>query len=420
MVRLFVFSLLIIVVALWVTFYLGFPADPGYLLIAFRNYTFETSLFTLVVTLGAIYLLFRLLVIIFRWVNPAKLVRAGIAINEKRKARERSKTMEGMLYLIRGNWQSSYKLLKKSMSDQDATVINYLAAAYAAQKLDDKDSWERCLDQAEREYPAARSTVNSLRAQLLFRSGHLEQCLAVLEQLKKTSLNDAALLLLLKEVYIRLEVWDLLKELLPSLEKNKIVDDEESAKIRMRIFVEELYVCYGEPQTRSDKQEVLRRLIQLWKKAPVRYKENEKVVKHYSELMIRLDDKTAASEALEKAIARNWSDVLVIFYGEHDFSASPQQLLVAESWLMERPANSNLLLSLGRICMRNELWGKAKEYYEASIKITPCAEAYGELSRLLKHLGELEASEICLKNYGDLIGVKLPELPMPPANKINH
>ena len=420
MVRLFVFSLLIIVVALWVTFYLGFPAAPGYLLIAFRNYTFETSLFTLVVTLVAIYLLFRLLVIIFRWVNPAKLVRAGIAINEKRKARERSKTMEGMLYLIRGNWQSSYKLLKKSMSDQDATVINYLAAAYAAQKLDDKDSWERCLDQAEREYPAARSTVNSLRAQLLFRSGHLEQCLAVLEKLKKTSLNDAALLLLLKEVYIRLEVWDLLKELLPSLEKNKIVDDEESAKIRMRIFVEELYVCYGEPQTRSDKQEVLRRLIQLWKKAPVRYKENEKVVKHYSELMIRLDDKAAASEALEKAIARNWSDVLVIFYGEHDFSASPQLLLVAESWLMERPANSNLLLSLGRICMRNELWGKAKEYYEASIKITPCAEAYGELSRLLKHLGELEASEICLKNYGDLIGVKLPELPMPPANKINH
>ena len=420
MVRLFVFSLLIIVVALWVTFYLGFPADPGYLLIAFRNYTFETSLFTLVVTLVAIYLLFRLLVIIFRWVNPAKLVRAGIAINEKRKARERSKTMEGMLYLIRGNWQSSYKLLKKSMSDQDATVINYLAAAYAAQKLDDKDSWERCLDQAEREYPASRSTVNSLRAQLLFRSGHLEQCLAVLEKLKKTSLNDAALLLLLKEVYIRLEVWDLLKELLPSLEKNKIVDDEESAKIRMRIFVEELYVCYGEPQTRSDKQEVLRRLIQLWKKAPVRYKENEKVVKHYSELMIRLDDKAAASEALEKAIARNWSDVLVIFYGEHDFSASAQQLLVAESWLMERPANSNLLLSLGRICMRNELWGKAKEYYEASIKITPCAEAYGELSRLLKHLGELEASEICLKNYSDLIGVKLPELPMPPANKINH
>ena len=110
----------------------------------------------------------------------------------------------------------------------------------------------------------------------------------------------------------------------------------------------------------------------------------------------------------------------MIFYGEHDFSASPQQLLVAESWLMERPANSNLLLSLGRICMRNELWGTAKEYYEASIKITPCAEAYGELSRLLKHLGELEAREICLNNYGDLIGVKLPELPMPPANKINH
>ena len=56
MVRLFVFSLLIIVVALWVTFYLGFPADPGYLLIAFRNYTFETSLLIFLLGFGVMIL----------------------------------------------------------------------------------------------------------------------------------------------------------------------------------------------------------------------------------------------------------------------------------------------------------------------------------------------------------------------------
>ena len=110
----------------------------------------------------------------------------------------------------------------------------------------------------------------------------------------------------------------------------------------------------------------------------------------------------------------------MLFYGEQNFSASPQQLLIAEKWLKEHSANAYLLLSLGRICMRNELWGKAKEYYEASIEVEPCAEAYGELSRLLKYLGELEASETYMKVYGDLIGVQLLELPMPTDNKVSH
>ena len=70
--------------------------------------------------------------------------------------------------------------------------------------------------------------------------------------------------------------------------------------------------------------------------------------------------------------------------------------------------------------MRNQLWGKAKDYYRASIKISPTAEAYGELGRLLKHLGETEAGEEYLKNYGDLIGPELPELPMPSPGKVTH
>jgi len=143
-------------------------------------------------------------------------------------------------------------------------------------------------------------------------------------------------------------------------------------------------------------------------------------VKHYAELLTRLDEKATAAKAVEMAISRNWRDALVQLYGEQDYGTSEQQLLVAEKWLKERPANANLLLSLGRISMRNELWGKAKEYYETSIKIAPSAEAYGELSRLLKHLGEVEASENYLKSYGDLIGAELPELPMPSESKVTH
>ena len=66
------------------------------------------------------------------------------------------------------------------------------------------------------------------------------------------------------------------------------------------------------------------------------------------------------------------------------------------------------------------LWGKAREYYETSLKISPSAEAYGELGRLLKHLGETEAGESYLKNYDELVGTQLSNLPMPEPDKITH
>jgi len=417
MIKLFIFSLLAIVMALLLSLYSGFPGDPGYLLIAFGDYTFETSLFALLAAAAIFYVLARATLLIFDWVNPWHLVRYGRNYSRKRKAKARSKTTEGLLYFVRGNWQSSYSLLSKSSNDADATVVNYLVAASAAYEMGDRQSLMNCLQQAEENYPGARSTINSLKAQLLFKSGQLEQCLAVLEQLKKSSLNDATLLQLLKKVYVKLEDWEQLGALVPTLKKLKIIDKDEVELIRKRVFVEELYASSsGDSAEAAD----VARLSKLWRKAPSRYREDEKIVKHYIELLIQRGEKEEASKVMENALSRSWSDATILRYGEQDLGTNPQQLIHAEGWLKTRPANSTLLLSLGRICMRNQLWGKAKDYYRASIKISPSAEAYGELGRLLKHLGEYEAGEEYLKNYGDLIGAASPELPMPSDSKVTH
>jgi len=49
--------------------------DPGYILITYANYTFETSLFALLVALLLILLLLRLLSVLLSWLNPMNLVR---------------------------------------------------------------------------------------------------------------------------------------------------------------------------------------------------------------------------------------------------------------------------------------------------------------------------------------------------------
>lgn len=413
MIKLYLFSLIVIVLALLASLYLGFPGDPGYLLIAFGNYTFETSLFALLVAVVVLYLVIKLFLILFRWINPWQLIRFGRNYKDQRKAKSRSQTTEGLLYFTRGNWESSYNLLNKGMKDPDATVVNYLAAAFAAHQQGRKDAWMSCLETAEQKFPAARSTVNSLKAQLLFKSDQLEQCVAVLHQMKSSSLNDASLLQLLKEVYTKLNDWEQLENLLPALEKNKVIDTEEAELIRVRIFMENLYSISNRRADFSD-DEISTQLEKAWKKGSSSYRQDERIVRHYVDILFRFDQKEQAAKTIEYALSKNWSDDLVHRYGELDFGNPHQHLLTAEAWIKARPGNACLLLALGRLAMRNELWGKAREYFETSIEIAPSPQAYGELARLQKSLGDSQASDMNQAKFMEAVGAELPALPLPP------
>ena len=412
MIKLYLFSLLSIVLALLVSLNLGFPGDPGYLLIAFGSTTFETSLFALLVAFIVLYVVIKLILIVLRWINPWQLIRFGRNYKENLRANSRSKTIEGLLYFTRGSWESSYNLLKKGMKDSDASVVNYLAAAYAAHQQGNKEAWMNCLETAEEKYPAARSTINSLKAQLLFKSNQLEQCVAVLQQMKTSSLNDASLLQLLKEVYLKLNDWEQLEKLLPALEKNNVIDNEEAGLIRVRIFMENLYWTSNQRVDFSN-AELGAQLEKAWKKGPALYKQDERIVKHYVEILFKLDQKEQAGKAIEVALNKNWSNELIKRYGELDFGTPHRQLIIAESWIQGRPGNASLLVTLGRLAMRNELWGKAREYFDTSIEVAPQAEAHGELARLLKCLGEEQLADEHQAKFVQGIGGELPSLPMP-------
>jgi HemY protein len=47
---------------------------------------------------------------------------------------------------------------------------------------------------------------------------------------------------------------------------------------------------------------------------------------------------------------------------------------------------------LGRLCLYNQLWGKARSYLQTSIAILPAPETYMELGKLHEQLGSTEAA----------------------------
>ncbi|MBP7080177.1 MAG: heme biosynthesis protein HemY, partial [Rhodocyclaceae bacterium] len=80
---------------------------------------------------------------------------------------------------------------------------------------------------------------------------------------------------------------------------------------------------------------------------------------------------------------------LIELYAECRGADATGRLSRAEKWLRLHPQDDVLLLVLGRLCVEQQLWGKAKSFLEASLSIRETRNANSELARLHEQLGEL-------------------------------
>ncbi|GAB3471385.1 heme biosynthesis protein HemY [Massilia terrae] len=105
------------------------------------------------------------------------------------------------------------------------------------------------------------------------------------------------------------------------------------------------------------------------------------------------DEARAVADA---ALRANWDDRLVRAYRE---SAGPTgsavllaQIEHCEAWLAERPNDPELALTLGSLCLRQKLWGKAQRYLEQALSdVTDpdmVQEAHLKLAQMHEALGQ--------------------------------
>jgi HemY protein len=100
----------------------------------------------------------------------------------------------------------------------------------------------------------------------------------------------------------------------------------------------------------------------------------------------------------EEALRAGWEDRLVRAYRESAGPAGSPALLAqienCEGWMMERPHDPELALTLGSLCLRQKLWGKAQLYLEQALSnVTDPAmvqEAHLKLAQMHEALGQAE------------------------------
>ncbi|MDZ7783693.1 MAG: heme biosynthesis HemY N-terminal domain-containing protein [Halioglobus sp.] len=375
--------------------------DPGYVLVSYGNYTLETSLWIgLVVLVVTVLLLYWLVAALYRLISGQRTLARWLG-NRRSDSAHRN-TTRGLIAYIEGNLERARSRLLRGASNSDTPVVNYLFAARASNQLGEPEYVAKYLGSAIENEPAAEVAVTITRAEISLGAGDYAKALAVLDPVRGSVSRYPRVLNLLKQAYEGLQDHEGLLALLPELRKRGQFADDELAQLERGIHAQRLHQA-----------DSARQLHDNWQALPAELRNDHDLVRLHVIRQMDLGDVRGAQKSILRALKREWDPELVRQYGLINSDDASRQLTQAERWLPEHPQDPQLLLCLGRLSLRDKLWGKAREYFESCYRVQPSAEVCAELGRLLLRLGEPKVAAAYYREGLAPQEASLPDLPLP-------
>lgn len=373
--------------------------NPGYVLLARPPWSVEMPLtlfgvllaLALLIGYGAIYAAIRV------WRIPREVTRWR-QLRHARRAQDG--LYRGLLHLAEGSWIKAEKRLVADLRYHEHPLINYLAAACAAQGQGNLEKRNEYLARAHAYGTEQPFAVGMMQAQLHILSSQREQAAAILNDLRARDAEHAHVLRLLVRIYRELGDWTNLVNIVPDLRKYKIFGAEELA--RLELEAHRALLSLSLPPGSLD---ILQR---SWRLVPTPLRTHPALIEVYARQLARQGDPATAIALLNDALARAWDVRLAVVYGEivsrhasHDAGAA---LAAIESYAREQGNEPLLLLTLARLAIAARQKPRAREYLEKSLALRATVPAYRELAELLEQAGQGEKARECYRKALELSG----------------
>ena len=170
--------------------------------------------------------------------------------------------------------------------------------------------------------------------------------------------------------------WEEVLRLTRQLQKHKALTADQAAPLRQRAHRQNLAALAGDAA----------QLMRYWRAMPGEDRRQVRLALAAAQALAAADDCGDAAQLVEDFLDEQWDSSLVEAYGQCEGGDVLARIAHAEKWLVDHPRDARLLLTLGRLCRRRQLWGKAQSYLEASLAIDASRAAHLELAGLLDGL----------------------------------
>jgi len=362
---------------------------PGFVIIAYDKTSYEMRLW-IAVSLLLLFLSVLFLIGIFlrSLISSANKMKGWQGERHWRKARKQ--TIKGMLAFVEGRWKQSENTMINAAKNSDTKLINYLIAAQSAQHQNAEDRRDTYLRLAHKAEPSANVAVGLTQAQLQLDNQQYEQALATLNELKLKNANHPFILKLLCRTYQQLQDWTSIIELLPILKKHNVFTSDQLDEL-------EISSVTGILQKKAIKGE-LESLNDAWLKLPAHNRKNNHNVLCYTKLLVEFEQMELAEKMLKPLFKKQPNKETILLFGDIISPDGNKQFSFLESWFNNHPQAPNAIyLALGKIAFNISLWGKARFYFERSLRVEPSAEAFFMMAKTLQKLDDYELAMECYR-----------------------
>ena len=286
--------------------------------------------------------------------------------------------------MVEGRWKNAEDDLIKGAKYSETPLINYLCAARAAQRLGKIEHRDYYLRLAQAENPGTKTAIGLTQAELQINQQQTELALATLTHMDEEKSGQKQVKMMLLDTYTRLKAWNDVLKILPEIQRHKLLPRENIVARQLEAYAGLL----REAGDAVDKNALER----IWQEIPKKLRSELYLLEVYTMEKLRFADAADCEPLLRKVLKRQWDSEIVRLYGMVQGADPGGQLSFAEGLLSGHARDPVLLLSLGRLSMRNGLWGKAESYLKESIQMHPLPETYRELAILLEKQGDYSAA----------------------------
>lgn len=360
--------------------------NEGYVLLVLpRAWRVEMSLnLMILLQVTGFLLLYLLLRIVSNTVQLPQRVREYRA---RRRDEQAARALgDAMRLLFEGRYSQALKNAVTAYQSGHSPGLAALLAARAAHAMRDDARESEWLQRATAHDDESRVARLMTEAEIHLEAHRPADAQGVLDALNATGQRHIAALRLSLRAYTSLGHWREVLHLVRQLERHRALSAEQAEPLRLRAHREIL---------RSLNLDV-GALDSYWRSIPAADRRAPRLAVEAARLLLAGGDCLSAQRIVEHALDDEWDSDLIEVYADCQGGDVLGRIAQAEEWLKNQPQDAQLLLTLGRLCRQQQLWGKAQSYLEASLSLQPARATHIELARLLD---QLERPEDANRHY---------------------
>lgn len=368
----------------------------GYVVMVIPPWRIELSvmLFVMLTLAGfaLAYWAIRLAVATYGLPRHMKKVRA-----EKERAKSRDAVFASLELLFSGRFRDAEERARAGMQHDDTRDLAAALAAWAAYEGGNSGAAVPYLDRIRGEGGGRSANMrDASKAYMLLADGRAHEARELLKNLAESDPKNPGVLKMKVEAEVAEKAWDDVLATLNPLARSGLLPEAAAQQIRLNA---QMNLIKAKP---ADAEVILA----SWRALDNESRYDPAMAVTVAKRLVGLGSGEAAKSVVEDTINRRgpegWESSLAAIYADCKGESTLAQIERAEKWLKQHARDSVLLATLGKLCMRQSLWGKAQSYLEASVALQPTLDAHMTLARLMEQMGKRDEAVRHIRRSAEL------------------